>query len=134
MGVVTGQLGNTRHHLSQAQLELAATGRALKATESNLSATQRQLSVVATQKEKEKDQNTVLQTLIASADQVSAKLESCVSDLDTVWSQLVDDINYGTVNEDPTIDSNVQTVVSECQGAEQANTELQGIVNTNTGQ
>ena len=128
------QLSATRGELSDIQKQLRGTQGQLSRAQSKLSATQSQLSAVATQKEKEKDQNTVLQTVIASAGQVSAKLESCVTDLNTVWAQLVDDIDYGTIDDDPTLDANVQTVVSECQGAQQANTELQAIIASTSGQ
>jgi hypothetical protein len=127
------QLRGTRDELSATQRQLHSTQGQLSRAQSNLSATQSQLSTVATQKEKEKDQNTVLQTVIASAGQVSARLESCVTDLTSVWSQLVDDIDNGTVDDDPTLDANVQTVVSECQAAGQANTELQAIITSISG-
>jgi len=129
-----GQLTSTRGELSDTRQQLLGVQGQLSRAQTNLSATQSQLSAVATQKEKEKDQNTVLQAVIASAGDVSAKLQTCVTDLNTVWSQLTDDIEYGTVDDDPTLDANIQTVGSECQAAEQANTELQAVIASTNGQ
>lgn len=99
-----------------------------------LSASKARLSQVATAKEKAKDQNVLLTRLLSAAGTVSSKLESCVTDLNSVWSELVSDMESGFALEDPYLTTNVDEVTAECRSAEAANVALQAVVNSASGQ
>jgi hypothetical protein len=84
-----------------------------------------QISALATAKEKAQDQNTALSQLLSTAGTVSNDLETCVQDTDSFESELVDDINNGTVDSDPSLSTNATNADNVCNSAEQANQQMQ---------
>jgi hypothetical protein len=96
--------------------------------DSTISGLQGQLSTVGTQKEKALDQNAALTHLLSAAGAVSAALQTCVGDTDTFETELFDDIDDGTVLDDPSLQSNAINVDDECNAAETANQGLQAAI------
>jgi hypothetical protein len=94
---------------------------------------QGQLSTVGTQKEKALDQNAALTQLLSAAGAVSTALQTCVQGTDSFMNQLVDDIDDGTVLDDPTLTSNADNVDDVCSAAETANQQLQAAISGETG-
>ncbi len=105
----------------------------LATAKDQVTSTQAQLAELATAKEKVQDQNSVLNTLLVSAGAVSTKLQTCVTQSNSVWSQLVDDINYGDILSDTTLTANAQRVNVVCNDAEAANKQLQSVIASTTG-
>jgi len=70
----------------------------------------------------------VLTQLVSAASSVSASLATCVTDTDTFETQLNDDIDDGTILDDPTLMTNATAVGTECRAAETANQELQPLL------
>jgi septal ring factor EnvC (AmiA/AmiB activator) len=122
---LNGQVTTLQSHVTDLTGQVA-TG------QQQLAASQVQLAAVANQKAKVQDQNAVLNNLVGAAGKVSSMLQTCVTDSNSVWSQLLGDINNGTILSDTTLDGNIATVTTECNAAETANHQLQTVIASTT--
>jgi chromosome segregation ATPase len=114
--------------------EVASLDNQLSSIRQSLSSAEGQLSAVANEKAKIQDQNSVLDALVQAAGTVSNRLQTCVSESDSTWSELVTDMQDGSVGADPLLPGNVNQTESDCQAAEDANQNLQSVITTTTGQ
>lgn len=115
---------------------VSALAEDLRSEGAALSSANNQLAVVANEKEKEKDQNAVLSTLLKDAGSVSSNLQSCVSEIDSAWDEVTTDLEEaadGDFYGDPFLSSDVSTAVSDCESAETANDLLQSAIASELG-
>jgi hypothetical protein len=88
---------------------------------------QTQLSAVANAKEKALDQNALLTRLTLEAGTVSNELSSCVDDMDSLLSEIDNDLASLSYN-DPNLQSNANIASESCAAAQQENEQLQSIL------
>ena len=127
------QLSTARSSIATLDGQVSSLTRQVTTLDGTISKLQGQLSTVGTQKEKALDQNAALTQLLSAAGTVSTALQTCVVDTDSFENQLFDDIDNGTVLDDPTLLSNATNVDDECNAAETANQTLQSAITGETG-
>jgi len=125
---LSGTLGRARTSITTLNGRVTTLGSQIVTLNNQVSGLQGQLASTADQKEKALDQDAVLTQLVSAASTVSASLATCVTDTDNFQTQLVDDINDGTVVDDPTLMTNATAVGNECGAAESANEQLQPLL------
>jgi chromosome segregation ATPase len=85
-----------------------------------------QLSAQAKAKEKALDENAVLSQLTSEAGVVSNELSTCVDDMDSLLSEIGNDLSYNVY--DPDLQSNADTASQVCSTAQADNDQLQSIL------
>lgn len=134
LGTARSEITGLNGNVGTLNSEVASLDGQLSSIRQSLSSTEGQLSAVANEKAKVQDQNSVLDALVQAAGIVSNRLQTCVSESNSAWSELVTDMQNGSVDTDPLLPDNVNQTVSDCQAAEDANQNLQSVIATTTGQ